>query len=254
LSEARCLADAGVNEITLLGQSISAWRGPGGESIADLLDSVCRVDGLGRVRFLTSHPSDFEPRLIEVFQEHTNLCRHLAMPAQSGSDSVLKRMNRPYTSQDYRNIVQTAREAIPDLEISSDFIVGFPGESEEDFEATLELIEWARFRTVFAFKYVSRPGTAAARLKDEVKPGEKQERLERVHSIQRRIGESKNREMNGRSVDVMVDGPDGRSPQSVKGRTPGNHVVSFEGKYEPGSIVTVRIVHAGGKTLIGEPI
>ncbi len=253
-AQAHARAGGGAREVTLLGQSISAYGRDIGGNLRDLLRAVCMVPGLDRVRFLTSHPADFDPGILPLFGEFGNLCPHLQMPAQSGSDGVLRRMNRGYTASGYRKTVERARDEVPGMEITSDFIVGFPGETDADFRMTLDLIEWAGFRNVFAFKYVPRPGTAAAALVDDVPPEVKQERLAELLAVARGTGRRRNSEAVGKTFRVMVEGPDSRREASVTGRTMGNHIVAFGGGFRPGETVEVRIESASDLTLFGEAV
>jgi tRNA-2-methylthio-N6-dimethylallyladenosine synthase len=251
LDEVERLADDGVREVTLLGQSIGSWGRDIGEALPALLRRVCAVPGLLRVRFLTSHPADFHPELLRVFGETERLCPHLQMPAQSGSDRILEAMNRGYSSGDYRRLLESIRGAVPDMEITSDFIVGFPGETDADFRETLDLVGWAGFRNVFAFKYVPRPKTKAAQRSDDVPPHEKQNRLRALLDLQKDVGERRNREMIGRVVTVLSEGPSPRDRTRWTGRTPHNHIVTFEGPDRCGSTPQLSIRGATALTLEG---
>ncbi len=254
VSEVENLVRGGAVEITLLGQNISAYGRDVGEDLAGLLSAVCSVPGIRRVRFLTSHPADFDPGLLPAFRGSPVLCAHLQMPAQSGSDRILERMNRGYGSARYLELVDMARDAAPGTEITSDFIVGFPGETDADFEATLGLVRRAGFRNVFAFKFVPRPGTAAAGMPDDVPPAVKQQRLERLLRLQRDIGLRRNKAMVGSIVEVMVEGPDKKDPGRSSGRTRENHIVSFAGRGNPGDFSMVSVTDAGPLMLFGEPV
>jgi tRNA-2-methylthio-N6-dimethylallyladenosine synthase len=254
LDEVRRLVEDGVVEITLLGQSIAAYGRDIGESFPDLLRQVCALPGLVRVRFLTSHPADFHEDILPVFGENPLLCPHLQMPAQSGSDPVLGRMKRGYTVGRYREIIETVRARVPAMEITSDFIVGFPGETEDDHARTLALIEWAGFRNVFVFKYVPRPGTRAADFTDDVPPETKQSRLLDVLKLQRHVGERRNLEMVGDTVSVLVEGPSARDVSRWTGRTAGNHIVVFPGPDRSGRQGRFRIASTTALTLLGEPL
>ncbi len=206
VAEVRHLLDYGFVEIELLGQTVNHWREPGtapgeGPDFADLLEAVAPLPGLRRLRFVTSFPRDFTPRMVEQFARHPNLCNSLHLPVQSGSDRVLKRMGRGYGVALYRELVADLRRARPDLALSTDLIVGFPGEREEDFRATLRLVEEVRFSQVFAFKYSPRPFTAAPRLGGPVDPEIASRRLQELFDLQHGIQHELNRALVGESPD-----------------------------------------------------
>ncbi|HHQ43218.1 MAG TPA: tRNA (N6-isopentenyl adenosine(37)-C2)-methylthiotransferase MiaB [Chromatiales bacterium] len=257
LAEVAALAARGVREVTLLGQNVNAYRGAtaDGETVdlATLIAYVAAVDGIGRVRYTTSHPLEMTEGLIEAHAEVPELVPHLHLPVQSGSDRILAAMKRGHTADDYREIVRRLRRARPDITISSDFIVGFPGETEEDFEATLALVEEIGFDYSFSFVYSPRPGTPAAELDDPVPPAVKKARLHRLQRLLEEQGQRISRRMVGTVQTVLVEGPSRRDPRALAGRTPNNRVVNFRGDAAlVGRFVEVRITEAQPHSLRGE--
>jgi tRNA-2-methylthio-N6-dimethylallyladenosine synthase len=247
LAEVRHLLDYGFQEIELLGQTVNHWREPGGDlDFADLLEAVAILPGVRRLRFITSYPRDFTPRMVEKVGVHQNICPYLHLPVQSGSDTILRRMGRGYTRAHYAGLVRQLRAARPDLALSTDVIVGFPGESEDDFQQTLDLVEEIRFAMVFAFKYSPRPGTAAPRLDGQVDPEVAGERLQRLFASQERIQKEINLTLVGKEMEAVVTGW-GREPGMQMGRTPCHRIVHFATGADPaelGSIIRVRIEDA----------
>lgn len=217
--EIRGLVSAGVREVTLLGQNVNAWgRGlPGEPRFADLLETVAAIPGLRRIRFVTSHPADAEDRLLDLFGSLPNLAPYLHLPVQAGSDAVLQRMHRGYTAAHYLGRLERVRRACPDIALSTDVIVGFPGETREDFQATLALVREARFDGMFSFAYSPRPGTAAARWPDDVPAGEKAARLAELQALQDGITASRMERYRGRELDVLVEGPSRDATRSREG-------------------------------------
>ena len=256
LDEVRQLAARGYTEATLLGQTVNAYRDPGeGFGLGELLRRASRVEGLRRLRFLTSHPRFVDESLLDALASGNPVTPYLHLPAQSGSDRVLYRMKRRYTSAEYREIVGRARRRVPGLAVSSDFIVGFPGETAEDFDATLALVEDTRFETLFAFRYSPRPGTAAARWGSaaEVPEAVAAERLAILLAAQERIQREAHRHLEGREFEILIEGTDraGRS----RGRTPCNRVVHLErGAHRAGSYVRARITRGLPNSLRAEPL
>lgn len=254
LREVRHLLDYGFQEIELLGQTVNHWREPGGEwDFADLLDQVARMPGLERLRFITSYPRDFTPRMVEQVGRHANICPYLHLPVQSGSDPVLRRMGRGYTRSEYLDLVGQLRRARPDLALSTDLIVGFPGETEEDFQRTLDLMREVRFSVVYAFKYSPRPGTAAPRLDGTVDPGAAAERLQRLFELQEGIQREINENLIGKEFAVIVTGW-GKQPGTQTGRTPCHRVIHFEVGAEPvplGGVTRVQVETAFSYSLLG---
>ena len=255
LAELAHLASLGYTEVTLLGQTVNAYRDPEhGFGLGELLRRAARVEGLRRVRFLTSHPALVDAELIAALAEGGRVSPYLHLPAQSGSDRILNRMKRRYTSADYAATVERIREAAPGVSLSSDFIVGFPGESEEDFEATLELVRKVRFGSLFGFRYSPRPGTAAARwgtaneVPEEVAAG----RLTRLLDLQTELQREINEGLVGREFEILIEGSDRRGQS--KGRTSCNRIVHVDrqtGSPAPGEYVAVRIVRGLPNSLLG---
>lgn len=255
LREVRHLLDYGFVEIELLGQTVNHWKDPEtGEDFAVLLDRVARMPGVERLRFVTSYPRDFTQEMVDQFARHENLSPYLHLPVQSGSDAVLKLMGRGYPVDLYDDLVERLRVARPDLALSTDIIVGFPGETEEDFEKTLDLIRRTRFSQVYAFKYSPRPGTAAPRLKvPEVEPEEADRRLQELFSVQAEIQHELNRELEGRTYEILVTRW-GKKPGTQTGRTPCHRLIHFEYGEEPralGSLAEVRVEKGLPHSLLG---
>ncbi len=255
LAEVKALAVHGVKEVTLLGQNVNGYGKSLGNAyrFSELLRAIGEVRGIERIRFTTSHPKDLSDDIIACFRDVKALCESIHLPVQSGSDAVLARMNRRYTSADYLEQVRKLREACPDIAISSDIIVGFPGETEADFQKTLDLMEKVRFDTLFSFQYSERKGTAAVGLDGQVSPDDKQKRLVELQALQDRYTQEKNNERVGRTEDVLVEGTSRNTSQDVMGRTGSNKIVNFTGgKNLIGKTVRVRIVEAFLHSLRGE--
>jgi tRNA-2-methylthio-N6-dimethylallyladenosine synthase len=256
LAEARSLVESGVKEINLLGQNVNSY-GRGLESpstFADLLARMARLPGLVRLRFTTSHPKDLSDRLIRVMADHPVVCRHLHLPVQSGSDRILAAMGRKYDRRKYLDLVDQLRAAMPDVALTTDVIVGFPGETDQDFEQTMSLVESVRYDGMFSFKYSDRPMTRAARLSDKVDEAVKGDRLARLQARQKEISRRINREMVGRRFAVLVEGSSGRYPGQLSGRTEGNKIVNFDGPDRwIGRVVRPVIVDAWANSLLGRP-
>lgn len=255
LQEIEELARAGYTEVTLLGQTVNAYREPGkGTGLGELLRRAAEVPGIRRLRFLTSHPRFLDDDLIGVLAAGGNVAPYLHLPAQSGSDRVLYRMKRRYTRAEYENLVARVRRASPEIAISSDFIVGFPGESDDDFAETLDLLHHVRFANVFAFRYSPRPGTASARWgTDRAVPEEiAAERLRRLLAVQEAIQGEINRALVGREFEILIEGRDRQG--QARGRTSCNRIVHVEGErgeLEPGRYVTARISRGLPNSLVG---
>ena len=255
LTEVAALASSGVKEIELLGQTINAYICPeSGGDFANLLGAVAMVPGLGRVRYITSHPRHFNDRLIEVLALNPKVSRYLHLPFQAGSDTILERMHRRYTRDEYVELVGRLRAAVPDINISTDVIVGFPGETEEDFLQTMTLIERLRFGQVFAFAFSPRPGTPASKYGNHVSEDVMKERLHRLFELTDRISLELNQELVGSTVAVLVDGNSRRNSNDWQGRGEDNRVVNFSktGNEKIGDVVTVRIRRAGAHSLVGD--
>ena len=254
LQELRQLAANGVKEVTLLGQNVNSYglKSDGEIDFAALIRQIAEVPGIERVRFTTSHPKDISRLLIRCFAEVPKLCSHIHLPAQSGSDAVLGRMHRGYTRRDYLETIGLMQAARPGIQITGDMIVGFPGESEDDFAATLSLMEEVGYADLFSFKYSVRPGTKAADFSDEVAAPVKQERLERLQGLQRKMTLERNRSFVGSVQDILVEGVSRRGDQ-LFGRTSGNRVVNFPGERALiGGVVDVIVTRAFQNSLLGE--
>lgn len=255
LSEIKQLSDSGVKEVTLLGQNVNSYgKGLNGEmTFPGLLSCINEIDGIERIRFTTSHPKDLSDELIDSFAEFDKLCEHIHLPVQSGSNLVLKAMNRGYAIEDYVTKVKKLVKVCPRISITSDIIVGFPGETEKDFEETLELMDVVRFDSVFSFKYSDRVETKASKLLEKVDGRIKGERLMTLQACQEDFTLSKNRESVGEKEMVLVEGPSKTNPSRMTGRTRSNKVVNFEGLSDLiGCTVSVRIRRAFLHSLEGE--
>lgn len=255
LAEVQDLATAGVREVTLIGQNVNSYRG--GCDFADLLRRVCAVAGIWRVRFTTSHPNDLSDRLIAAVGELPSLCPHFHLPVQSGSDAVLVRMRRDYTVAAYRARLDALRRARPGIAVSTDIIVGFPGETEADFECTLDLVDAARYENIYAFAFSPRPHTAAGmreaewgRVPHEVVVG----RLERLLAQARAIALECLLPLVGRTVEVLVEGPSKTDPMRRFGRTDHNRVVNFDGDAPAGTLAWVRLDAASPNACSGTQV
>ena len=258
IAEIAGLAEQGVREVTLLGQNVNAWRGPiegdaGHGDFAALLQYVAEIEGIERIRYTTSHPREFTPRLVAAHAELPQLAAHVHLPVQSGSDRVLAAMKRGYTALEFRSIVRRLRDARPGICISSDFIVGFPGETEADFEATLKLARDAGFDASFSFLFSPRPGTPAAELADQTPQAAKLERLQRLQAQLDAQEQAISAAMVGTKQRVLVSGSSTRDPAELCGRTENNRVVNFSGGPRLiGRFVDVRISAARRHSLRGE--
>ena len=259
LAEVAQLAGQGVREINLLGQNVNAYRGAmhDGETadLALLIGYIAAVDGVERIRYTTSHPVEFSDSLIQVYAEVPELVSHLHLPVQSGSDRILAQMKRGHTVLEYKAKVRRLRAIRPELSLSSDFIVGFPGETDADFEATMSLIEELRFDTSFSFIYSPRPGTPAADLPDDVPHEVKQQRLYRLQARIQDFAREYSQAMVGTVQRVLVERPSRKDPAMLAGRTENNRWVNFHGDHGLiGSFVDLRITEALPNSLRGEPV
>jgi tRNA-2-methylthio-N6-dimethylallyladenosine synthase len=259
VAEVRGLAADGVREVTLLGQNVNSYGRelPREERVtfAELLGEIDAVEGIDRIRYTSPHPKDMREDVIRAHAELPALCEHIHLPVQSGSSAVLKRMRRTYTRERYLDRVAMIREHVPDCALTTDVIVGFPGETEADFEQTLELVDGVGYDGAFTFIYSPRRGTEAADLTDQVPHDVKVERLQRlVEVVQRRAHERAERFI-GRTLEVLVEGTSRTDPSRLRGRSRHNKVVNFTGLGAPGELVEVEILGATSQTLIGsEPI
>ena len=244
LDEIRELAAAGVREVTLIGQNVNSYGVgvPGELSFARLLADVEGIDGIARIRFTTSHPKDLSDDLIDCFGSLKKLCNHIHLPVQSGSDRILRLMNRGYSRAQYLEKVRRLHQVRPDIRLTSDIIVGFPGESEEDFADTLHLVEEVRYADIFSFIYSPRSGTAAAKLEDPSTAGERQARFDRLLKVQEEISRDWREQDAGATLDVLVEGESRQGQGQLFGRTTWNRIVNFAGLPELiGQVVPVRV-------------
>lgn len=254
LAEVRELVDDGVKEIMLLGQNVNSYDGDG-TSFAELLKMINEIDGLERIRFMTSNPKDLSDELIEAFSVCDKLCHNLHLPIQSGSNRVLKRMNRKYTREDYLKLIEKLRIRVPDITLSTDIIVGFPGETDEDFEETLSLVKEVEYDSAFTFIYSIRKGTPAEKFDNQVEESEKHRRFDLLVSTVNEISEKKNKVYQDRIEKILVDGVSKNNKLMLTGRTDGFKLVNFAGKKDMiGSLVDVRITDAKTFSLLGEVI
>jgi tRNA-2-methylthio-N6-dimethylallyladenosine synthase len=254
LSEVTRLAGEGVREVTLLGQNVNSYGRDLGTSFAELLRAVDVVDGVERIRFTSPHPKDFRRDVIAAMTECESVCEHAHLPLQSGSTRVLKAMRRTYGRERYLRLVDDLRAAIPDLALTTDIIVGFPGETERDFDETLEVVEEVGYDGAFTFVYSPRHGTEAAAMTDQVPDDVKRERIERLVEVVQRIAHERNATRVGRVEQVLVEGPSRTDSSVLRGRTRRNTTVNFAGTSAPGTLVDVRIDDATSTTLKGEEL
>ena len=242
----------GFVEITLLGQNVNSYRF-NGFNFTDLLTEVSKISGLERLRYTSPHPSDVNERLLQIMADTPNICNSIHFPLQAGSDKILKRMNRTYTKKHYLHYAQMIRDIIPGVGISTDIIVGFPGETEEDFQETLDVMDQVKFDSAFTFKYSSRPYTKAIEYDDHINEDIKQKRLERLIELQKEHTLLRNQELVGEKVKVLVEKESKKSNKYWSGRTDSNKWVIFEkGKASVKDIIPVRITAAHGVTLRGQ--
>ena len=257
LGEVADLAAQGVKEVTLLGQNVNAYRGAtyegGSADLADLIEYVAAIDGIRRIRYTTSHPIEFSDRLVDVYGRVPELVSHLHLPVQSGSDRILSLMKRGHTVLEYKSKIRKLRKIRPDISISSDFIVGFPGETDADFQATLDLIAAIGFDQSFSFIYSKRPGTPAASYPDDVTPAQKKQRLQILQTRIKQQAQALSRRMTGSLQKVLVEGRSRKDERELAGRTENNRVVNFPGAPELiGELVDVTITRALPNSLRGQ--
>jgi tRNA-2-methylthio-N6-dimethylallyladenosine synthase len=255
VAEVTRLAADGVREITLLGQNVNSW---GRDLLPDirtefgeLLRACDAVEGIERIRFTSPHPKDFRAPVIAAMAEADAVCEHAHLPLQSGSSRILKAMRRTYSRERYLRLVDEMRAAIPDLALTTDLIVGFPGETEDDFHETVEAVEEVRYDAAFTFVYSPRAGTEAAAMTDQIPDELKRERIERLIDVVQRVAHERNEERVGRVEEVLVEGPSRTDPSLLRGRTRRNTTVNFSGVAQPGELVDVRIDAATSTTLRG---
>lgn len=247
LREVRELVADGVCEVTLLGQNVNSYHGDENTDFADLIYMLNEVEGLERIRFMTSHPKDLSDKLIQAYVDCEKLCNYIHLPVQCGSSRVLERMNRRYTREDYLELIRKLRTAVPDITISTDIIVGFPGETEEDFQETLSLVEAVEYDSAFTFLYSIRKGTPAENYPDQIPEDVKHERFNRLVDLVNTISAKKNAAYEGRIEKVLVEGSSKNNDATYTGRTDGFKLINFEGTEEMvGKIVDVQVTE--GKT------
>lgn len=259
LRETKELFKSGYMDVTLLGQNVDSYSWKAGEKSIDfsgLLEKIALIDPLLRVRFSTSHPKDISDDLLKTIARHGNICRHIHLPAQSGSSRILKLMNREYTREWYMDRITAIKSIIPECSLSTDMITGFCTETEEDHKASLSLMEWAGFDFAYMFKYSERPGTKAARkLKDDVPDDVKTRRLNEIISLQNRLSAASKKNDVGKTLEVLIEGTSKRSTDHLSGRSSQNKVVVFpKGKHKKGEYVNVCIERATSATLIGKVV
>ncbi|HEU5213105.1 MAG TPA: tRNA (N6-isopentenyl adenosine(37)-C2)-methylthiotransferase MiaB [Gaiellaceae bacterium] len=254
VAEVTALAEGGVREVTLLGQNVNSWgrdlRPDMATEFGELLRAVDAVDGIERIRFTSPHPKDFREPVVAAMAECDAVCEHIHLPLQSGSTRVLKTMRRTYSQERYLALVDRLRGAVPDLALGTDIIVGFPGETEDDFAETLAVVEQVRYDSAFTFIYSPRAGTEAAAM-EQVAEEVKHERLERLVDVVQRIASERNAERVGRVEEVLVEGTSRTDRELLRGRTRRNTTVNFAGTAAPGELVDVRIEAATSTTLRG---
>ena len=251
LAEVTQLASVGVREVTLLGQNVNSYGRDVGSGFAELLRAVDAVDGIDRIRFTSPHPKDFRRDVIEAMAACAAVCEHAHLPLQSGSTRILKAMRRTYSRERYLRLVAELRAAIPDLALTTDIIVGFPGETDADFAETLEVVEEVGFDGAFTFVYSPRAGTEAAAMDEQIPDDVKRERIERLVDVTQRIGAERNVARVGLVEEVLVEGPSRTEPELLRGRTRRNTTVNFIGGAEPGELVPVTIEGTTSTTLRG---
>jgi tRNA-2-methylthio-N6-dimethylallyladenosine synthase len=253
LKEVACLADRGCKEVTLLGQNVNSYTDPKGASFPDLLEALDRQAAVERIRFTTSHPKDVSAELAQAMASLDRVAEHLHLALQSGSDRILERMNRKYTRADFTEKARMFRDKMPRISITTDLIVGFPSESEADFQETLETVRDVAFDQAFSFKYSPRPGTAAADFPDDVPADAKARRLEILQTELGRLESQSLAAMTGSTQEVLVEGRSLRDDKAASGRTRCNRVVNFtaDAEVSPGSLLPVRIDEVRGHTLWG---
>ncbi len=254
VKEVEVLSSRGFKEVTLLGQNVNSYR-DGEFDFADLLKSVAEVDRMIRVRFTTSHPQDMSDKLIQTIADNANICNFIHLPVQSGSDRILEAMNRTYDSTHYLHLVKKIKTTIPNVCLSTDIIAGFPTETEEDHQQTLDLINEVRFDGAFTFKYSPRENTPAFKMVDDVSEEVKTRRIGGIIDLQRQISEENNNRHIGQTFELLVEGESKKSVDEWQGRTDGNKMAIFpKGKCKAGDYITVKIHNASAATLFGEVI
>ena len=254
LREARELVESGAKDITLLGQNVNSYgKDTGGMDIAQLMREICKIEGDFRLRFMTSHPKDASDELIAVMAEEEKVVPHFHLPVQSGSDKILRAMNRRYTAEKYMGIIEKLKNAVPDVSITSDIIVGFPGETEEDFLATLKMLENVKYDMVFSFIYSPRVGTPAAQMDDQIPHKVASERLSRLMQLQDSISLERNRRFVGKTVRVLTEDVSKNNPEMMTGKADAPRPIHFKGDASMiGEYKNILITSADKYSLTGE--
>jgi len=254
INEVRMLGQQGYKEIALLGQNVNSYGKDmkDGTSFAKLLYEIDKIEGIERVRFMTSHPKDLSDELIQAMRDCKKVCRHLHLPVQAGSTKVLKEMNRKYTKEQYLDLAARIKNAVPGIALTTDIIVGFPGETEEDFNDTIDVLEKVRFDSAYTFLYSKRTGTPAAKREDQVPEEVKKRRFDRLLEVQNRISREINDGYMGKEVEILVEGLSKNNDETYTGRTSTDKIVHFKGREELiGKLVTVRIEQVQTWSLFG---
>jgi len=255
VADVQGLAKDGFKEITLLGQNVNSYGKdlPHQQDFADLLVALDKIDGIERIRFMTSHPRDMSEKVIMAIRDGKKICEHIHLPIQAGSNHILAKMNRGYTAEDYVKLVERIRHQIPGVSITTDIIVGFPGETEADFNQTLEIVKTVQFDMAYTFMFSPRSGTPAATMADQLPINIKKERLQRLMEIQSEISKKANEKLIGQVVEVLVDGSSKNNPAFFSGRTRTNKIIIFKGESKlTGKIVNVKVNKAQSWNLYGE--
>lgn len=253
--EAEVAVSEGYLEITLLGQNVNSFRDAAGGDFSDLLEAVAKVQGIKRIRYTSPHPCDIDDKLLQVMQGYENICHHIHLPLQAGSDRILKRMNRTYSQSEFLLLVDKIRSYLPDCSLTTDIIVGFPGETEHEFRETLNVVRSVRFNSAFMFKYSPRPGTKAVEYTDHVSEDEKQHRLEQLITLQKSMTLLANQQQIGKTLRVIIEKESKKSKDQWSGRTDGNTWVIFDKTGEKiKDIVDVKILDARGVSLLGKRV
>jgi tRNA-2-methylthio-N6-dimethylallyladenosine synthase len=254
VNEAKKTVAEGFVEITLLGQNVNSYKTPEG-SFANLLSELAKIKGLKRIRYTSPHPQDMTEDVLKVMSENCNICNYIHLPLQSGSDRILNRMNRTYNREEFLNLCDKIKSYMPNCSISTDIIVGFPGETNQDFMDTLDIVSKVEFNSSFMFKYSSRPGTKASQYSDQIPEDIKQKRLEELIELQKKMTKKVNRGLIGKELQVIVEKESKKSNRQWAGRTDGNTWVVFNKmNFKIKDLVVVRIDDAQGVTLFGTPI
>ena len=252
VTETQDIVKKGYKEVTLLGQNVNSYKTAEGD-FPILLDNLAAVEGIKRIRYMSPHPRDIDEDLLKIMVKHKNICDQIHLPLQAGSSRILKRMNRTYTKEEFLNLVDLIRDYMPGCSISTDIIVGFPGETDEDFTETMEVVSKVEFDSAYMFKFSSRPGTKAAEYTDQIPEDIKQKRLETLIEFQHKVTLIKNRKKIGTELEVLIEKVSKKSTDQWSGRTEGNTPVVFNkiNKYKIGDLVKIEILDVKGMTLLG---